>query len=263
MQAEKIILTFLALASAAAAQSAHAQFAASIEPVIRYATLSEHDQAGRSIVRESGWLPGIGGRLAHRSGPWEFFGEARVFQADIGYDGRLQNGQPYRSETGTRMAEAQLGLQYRILDATDIVTALGVDSWRRHIQGSGQAIGLQEHTSSRRLLIGVEHAWQLDSGGKLSVGANLVHAAPERLRIGFSGLLDDVSIRTRAANGAALTLRYQPGEESKLVFSAQFDTMRVPRSAAYPVTRNGRAAGEVTQPEHVRQNLTLSVRYRF
>jgi hypothetical protein len=263
MRPENILACALAFGSAAAAPCAHAQYSATIEPALRYASMSEHGQAGERIVRESGWLPGVAGQLAYRSGAWEVFGAAALFQADIDYDGRLQNGQSHHSETRTRMTEAQLGLRYRILDATDIVTALGFDSWQRDIRGSEKAIGLQEHTTSSRLLIGIEQAWRLGSVGTLCAGASLVHAAPERLRIGFSGVLDDVTMRTRAANGFALMLRYQPGEASKLSFGARFDAIRVPRSAAYPVMRDGRAAGEVTQPEHVRKNLTLSVRYRF
>ena len=263
MQFEKKYIAALTFASIAASPSVHAEYVAAIEPAIRYATVSEHDQAGNRIVHESGWLPGVGAQLAYRSGAWEIFGAAALFQADIDYDGQLQNGRPYRSETGTRMAEAQLGLRYRILDATEFITALGLDSWRRHIDGSSQAIGLQEHTRSSRVLIGVEQAWRLGETGKVLVGASLVHAAPERVRIGFSGLLDDVTIRTRASNGYALTLRFQPEEASKLSFNAHFDLMKVARSAAYPVTRDGRAAGDVTQPEHVRRNLTLSIRYSF
>ena len=179
-------------------------FDASMAPAVRYTTLSEHDRPAAASSTRAAGCPALAAGSRIDPGRWKLFGEAAVFQADIDYDGQLQNGRPYRSETGTRMAEAQLGLRYRILDATDIVAALGVDSWRRHIGGSGQAIGLQEHARSGRVLIGVEHAWQLDSG-KLSAGASPVHAAPERLRIGISGLLDDVSIRTRAANGAALS----------------------------------------------------------
>jgi hypothetical protein len=263
MQSENIFACVLAFASAAAVPCAHAQYAASIAPSLRHASVSEYSPAGLRIVRESGWLPGVAGRLAYRSGAWEVFGAAALFQNDIDYDGQLQNGQPYRSETGTRMAEAQLGLRYRVLDATDIVAALGFDSWRRHIKGSGKAIGLQEDTRSSRLLIGVEQSWRPGSDGQLSAGANLVHAAPERLRIGFSGLLDDVTVRTRSATGFLLALRYRPEQSSKLALGAQFDYIRVPRSAAYQVTRDGRAAGEVTQPEHVRRNVTLSVQYIF
>jgi hypothetical protein len=263
MRSEKILACALAFAGAAAAPCAQAQYAASIAPSLRHASVSEYSPAGVSIVRESGWLPGVAGRLAYRSGAWEVFGAAALFQSDIDYDGQLQNGQPYRSETATRMAEAQLGLCYRVLDATDIVAALGFDSWRRHIKGSGKAIGLQEDTRSGRLLIGVEQAWRLGSDGQLTASGSLVHATPERLRIGFSGLLDDVTVRTRPATGYQLALRYRPEPASKLALGAHFDYIRVPRSAAYQVTRDGRAAGEITQPEHVRRNLTLYVQYSF
>nr|WP_314627042.1 hypothetical protein [uncultured Noviherbaspirillum sp.] len=232
-------------------------------PSLRHAGVSEYSAAGERIVRESGWLPGLAGRLAYRSGAWELFGAAALYRGDIGYDGQLQNGRTYRSQTGTRMAEAQLGVRYRVLDATDIVAALGYDAWQRHIRGDASAAGLQEHTQSSRLLIGIEQAWRLGSDGKLTAGASLVHAAPERLRIGFSGLLDDASMRTRSATGYLLALRYRPDQVSKLAYGAQFDYMKVPRSAAHQVTRDGRAAGAVTQPEHVRANVTLSVHYSF
>ncbi len=263
MRSENIVACALAVASATAAPCASAQYSASIAPALRHAGVSEYSAAGERIVRESGWLPGLAGRLAYRSGAWEIFGAAALFRGDISYDGQLQNGQAHRSQTGTRMAEAQLGLRYRALDATDIVAALGYDAWQRHIRGGAKATGLQEHTQSRRLLIGIEQGWRLGSDGMLTSGASLVHAAPERLRIGFSGLLDDASIRTRSANGFLLALRYRPDQASKLAFGAQFDFMKVPRSAAYQVTRDGRAAGAVTQPEHVRTNVTLSVQYSF
>lgn len=225
--------------------------------------MSEYGQGGERIVHESGWLPGIGGKLAYRSSPWEAYGAATLFQADLDYDGQLQNGRPYSSRTGTRMADAQLGLRYCLFANTELVTALGIDSWRRNIRGGGNAIGLREHTRSSRDSIGIEQAWKIAHAGKLTAGASLIHAAPERLRIELAGLLDDASLRTRSANGVALMLRYQPEGTPSLKFGAGFDYMKVPRSAAAPVTRNGRPAGEVTQPEHVRQNLTLFVRYKF
>jgi hypothetical protein len=263
MRSENIVACALAVATVVVTPCAYAQYSASIAPALRHAGVSEYSQAGKRIVRESGWLPGMAGRLAYRLGAWEIFGAGALYRADISYDGQLQNGQAYRSQTGTRMAEAQLGLRYRALDATDIVAALGYDAWQRHIRGDAMATGLQEHTQSSRLLIGVEQAWRLGSDGMLIAGASLLHAAPERLRIGFSGLLDDASMRTRSANGYLLALRYRPEQVSKLAFGAQFDYMKVPRSAAYQVTRDGRAVGAVTQPEHVRTNVTLSVQYSF
>ena len=263
MQSEKMILRVLAVVLAAAAPWAHAQYAASLAPALRHASMSEYGQSGERIVQESGWLPGIGGKLAYRSGPWEAYGAATLFQADLDYDGQLQNGRPYRSRTGTRMADAQLGLRYRLFADTELVASLGIDSWQRNIKGGGGAIGLREHTRSSRVSIGVEQAWQIAHAGKLTAGASLIHAAPERPRIEFSGVLDDTSLRTRSANGVALMLRYQPEGMPSFQFGAGFDYMKVPRSAAAPVTRNGRPAGEVTQPEHVRQNLTLFVKYLF
>lgn len=49
-------------------------------------------------------------------------------------------------------------------------------------------------------------------------------------------------MRTRSANGFGLEVKYQPEQASKLLLGAQFDYMRVPRSGAHPVTRDGRLA---------------------
>ncbi|MES2261399.1 MAG: hypothetical protein V4724_23020 [Pseudomonadota bacterium] len=251
----------MAALAVAAAPHACAQWQGALETAARHVTMSEYEQSGKRFVRESGDLPGAGIGLSYRADRLEVFGTMRVFGATISYDGVLQNGSSYGSETATRLAQSQLGLRYRVLPDTRAIAALEYDGWKRDIRGSAVAIGLREQTHSRRLLLGAEQTWNMRSGGKLGAGATLVHAQPERLRVQFSGVLDDASLRTRAATGYLFELTYQPGSFARLSLGAQFDYMKVPRSAAQPATRNGNPAGDITQPEHVRQGVTLLVRY--
>jgi hypothetical protein len=257
-------LIWLALfASGAIARPAGAQLLAALEPAVRHATVHEYNQAGARIVRESGWLPGLGSMLQYQADQWQLFGTARLFSKGIRYEGQLQNGQRFNSETGTRHLQAEMGVRYRILTHSQLVTVLQYDAWKRVIVGNAMAIGLREQTRSLRLRLGVEQAWQVHGLGEFTSGISFIHAAPERLDIKFSGLLDPASLRTRPSRGFALEATYRPASDSRTVVGAQLDYLKTPRSNAHAVTRDGRFAGEITQPEHVRQNMTLFVRYVF
>lgn len=244
-------------------RQASAQLLATLETAARYATVYEYNQAGNRIIKESGWLPGVGGMLQYQVDQWEVFGTADIFSRDIHYEGRLQNGRPFNSKTATQLLHAQLGARFRVLPHSQIITALQYDSWKRSIKGDGTATGLREHSRSLRFRLGAEHAWEVDGLGEFSGALSLIFAAPEQLDIQFSGLLDRTSLRTRSSRGFAIEAMYRPKSTSRLIAGAQLDYLRVPRSNAHAVTRAGRPAGEIIQPEHIRKNVTLFVRYLF
>ncbi|HEY0847066.1 MAG TPA: hypothetical protein VGE12_16980 [Noviherbaspirillum sp.] len=242
---------------------AHAQLRVGVEPAVRYSTVSEYSQGGDRIVREAGWLPGIGAILAYHQQELEVFGSVRAFRADIDYDGKLQNGSPYVTDTGTRHAGAQFGVRYWLGLTTGVIVAFETDIWDRDIKGRGVAVGLHERTRSGRLLVGAERAWLAPDVGTFAAGASVIRAEAERVDIHFSGTLDDVSLRTRPATGYAIELKFSPTAMPDLVLGAQFDALKVRRGPTYAVTRQGVYAGDVAQPEHVRRNATIYVRYLF
>lgn len=253
----------MATATAAIPLQATAQLRAALSPAVCYASISENKQDGERIVHESGPLPGIGTVLTFRADRLETFGAVRTFRGAIDYNGKLQNGMGYQTRTDTQLSQAQLGVRYQYWVNTRVIAALEYDDWQRNIRGDEVAIGLREHTSSRRLLIGVEQAWQIPATGTLIVGATLVRAEPERLDVHFSGVFDDASMRTRAATGYATELTYRPAASPKLLLGAKVEYMKVPRSGTVIVRRDRNPAGEITQPEHLRQNITFFLQYLF
>lgn len=254
---------FLLAAVAVACADARAQFRVALEPALRYERVAEYDQGGKKIIEERGWLPGLGTSVAFGAGRHELSGAARWFKADLDYDGRLQGGRGYRTETGTALSQFGLGWRYRIFENTRVAAALAHDRWIRNIRGKEGAIGLRERTRSNRLQIGIEQEWRIAAAGKLSASLTAVRAQPEHLRIDFSGALDNVALRTRAATGYGLELNYQPAGWPAMTWSARLDSIKVPRSDAHAVTRDGRPAGELIQPEHLRQGVTFGLRYAF
>ena len=239
-----------------------AQWDGFISAAARQFTVAEYDHNGRGIVREQGWLPGLEGRLAYRAGDWMLSGQAELYRHRIDYRGQTQSGAPIDSSTATTLARMSTGLAYALNHVLNTSAAIEWECWRRDIKGVGKVSGLQERTLSRRLLLGLEARYPI-AYGEIAASAALVLAAPEKLRVGFSGLLDEASLETRSTTGVRLGLNWRPAAWPNAQLHGGLDWWKVGRSGDVPVSRNGRFAGTIAQPEHVVRNITLGVRYWF
>ena len=240
---------------------ASAEWQGSIGAGARSATHTEYDLAGRQLVREDGWLPGASLRAGYRQGSVTWLGGVDWYQGDIDYRGRTQAGTPAMSSTSTRLAAARLGVSYA-WGSHAIQAAVEADRWKRGIHGTAAGAGLQESYRSRRLLLGGGKTWH-PAIGTVSLDAAAVLAEPERMRIGFSGLFDPVSLDTRRAHGLRLDAGIRPAWAPSLQLRSRVDWLKVPRSGDTALTVNGAFRGTVTQPEHVRRALTLELAVVF
>jgi hypothetical protein len=240
---------------------ASAQWQGNIGIGARSATHAEYDLAGHQLVREDGWLPGASLRAAYQRGAVTWSGGVDWYQGDIDYHGKTQTGAAAVSTSSTRLASARLGAAY-VPGSWSLLAALEIDRWQRGIVGTVAAAGLQESYLSRRLLLGAGKTWR-PAAGAISADAALVLAAPERMRIGFSGLFDPVSLTTRRGHGLRIGAALRPAWAPSLQLQGRADWLKVARSGAAALTENGAFRGTVTQPEHVRKALTLELAYIF
>jgi hypothetical protein len=252
---------FVAALYALLSLPASAQWQGSIGAGARHATHTEYDLAGRQLVREDGWLPGASLHAGYRQGSVTWFGGADWYQGGIDYRGRTQLGAAAMSSTSTRLAAARLGASYA-WGSYAFQAAFEIDHWKRDILGTAAGTGLQESYRSRRLLLGAGKTWG-PAIGAVSLDAAAVLAEPERMRIGFSGLFDPVSLDTRRAHGLRLGAAIRPARTPSLQLRSRVDWLKVPRSDATALTVDGAFRGTVTQPEHVRRALTLELAYLF
>lgn len=243
-------------------QNASAQWQGSIGMSARGVVHSEYDTAGRRLVRETGWLPGIALAAAYRTGDATFFAGADWYHDDIAYRGQTQAGTAANSTTATTLASLRLGGAYALGSGYALRAALERDRWKRHIAGSGRSIGLQESYRSTRLIAGIEKSWQ-PAFGTLGADANVVLSTPERMRVGFSGRIDPVSLDTRRGHGVRLGASLRPAFAPHLELRARYDWIKVPRSDDVPLSTDNPFLGTVAQPEHERQALSLSVSALF
>ena len=222
----------------------------------------EYDGSGHLLVRETGWLPGVALKASRTAGSITWFGTLDGYRGDIGYAGRTQAGIGADSTTATTLASLRLGAGYELGGATVLTAALEADHWKRTIRGTRAAAGLQERYRSERLILGAGRTWH-PALGVLGADAALVLSTPERMRVGFSGLLDPASLETQRGRGARIGARFQPVAAPALAFHGTLDWVKVARSEDVPVTRNGQFAGTIAQPTHTRTALTLTLSALF
>jgi hypothetical protein len=229
---------------------------------VRSVIHTEADRAGRRVVRESGWLPGVALDAAYRAGDIAWFAAADWYRHDIAYQGQTQAGVAAASTTSTGLASVRLGARRAFAGGYFVLAALDFDRWKRAIAGTATSAGLQETYRSRRLLAGAGKAWH-PAAGTVSADAAVVLSEPEHLQVGFSGLFDPVAFKTRAAQGIRLGMRFRPASASRLELRSRYDWIGVRRSDDAPVSAHGQFVGTVAQPEHARQALTLTAAYVF
>jgi len=239
-----------------------AEWQGSVGPSVRNVTHTEYDTTGRRLVREDGWLPGLALQAGYRSGKLTWFAGADWYHGNIDYRGQTQNGAAASSTTSTGLVSGRLGAAWALPDDYSVQAAVEVDRWKRDIQGTAGAAGLQETYRSTRLVAGASKAWH-PAAGTMSVDAAAVVAAPERLHVGFSGVLDPVSFETRRGYGVRLGAAMRPAFASWLELRGRYDWIKTPRSGDAGLTANGLYAGTVAQPEHVRQAFTLTASAAF
>jgi hypothetical protein len=249
----------LAAAMQALLLPASAQWKGAVGASARDVSNTEYDQAGRQLVRESGWLPGIALKAAYTAGELTWFTEGEIYRRDIDYDGQTQTGMKAESRTSTGLGLYRLGGTYALTGNYSVLAAIEWEKWRRDIIGIEGAAGLQEHYQSRRFIAGIGKTWHPAAVGAVSVDASVVFSGPERLRVGFSGLLDSTSLETRSAQGIRLGTSIRPWFAPSLELRSRYDWIKVARSGDVSVTRNGQFMGTIAQPEHEKQALTFTI----
>lgn len=226
-------------------------------------TNTEYDKSGRQLVREAGWLPGVALNAAYKVGDHKWFTEAEVYNRDIEYHGQTQAGAAVDSRTSTGLALLRIGGMYAWSGNYSVMAAIEWSKWTRDIIGVQGSAGLQEKYQSRHLIAGAQKTWHPAAGGTVLLDAAVVISEPERLRVGFSGLLDPASLETKRSQGIRIGASIRPSFASYLELGSRYDWIKIARSGDAPITLNGQFMGTIAEPEHEKRAITFTVSYIF
>lgn len=238
---------------------ARAQWQGAVGVGQRQVTNTEYDKAANQLVRESGWLPGAVLTAAYKPGRYTWFTEAEICNGGIDYHGQTQAGAAAESRTSMGLTVVRLGGAYAFSGNYSASAAVEWEKSTRDIIGIAGAAGLQEKNRTRRLITGTRKTWHPAAAGAIALEAAVVLSEPERLQVGFSGLLDPVSLETRRSQGIRIGASIRPAFAPWLELRSRFDWNKVPRSADAPVTRNGQFRGTIAQPEHEQRAVSFTI----
>jgi hypothetical protein len=253
----------IAVAGLLAAAPVHAQWSGAAGVGLRQFTVSEFDRTGRRLVREQGWLPGLELGAAFGRGRWTVFGDSQLYDGAIDYDGQTQNAAAFKSSTDTRLIRIRSGASYAFSGRIALNAALEWERWGREIRGNRAILGMQERSTANKLSLGLQTRWPIPGVGSISADAALLRSGPEKLRIAVVGVFDEVQLETKPATGFRIAFGLRPDRLAALELKTEVDSIKVGRSDAAPVFRNGQFAGSATQPEHTKSSITVSARYFF
>lgn len=244
-------------------QPASAQWQGAVGASQRRLTNTEYDKAGRQLVREAGWVPGAVLAGAYKAGRYSWFADAEISNGGVDYHGQTQTGAAADSRTSMGLAVLRLGGSCAFGADYSALAALEWARSTRDIIGIAGSAGLQEKYRTRRLIAGARKAWRPASAGVVTVDAAVVFSEPERLQVGFSGLLDPASLDTKRSQGIRIGASMRPPFAPWLELRSRYDWNKVPRSDDAPVTLNGQFKGTIAQPEHDQRALTLTASVIF
>ena len=203
-------------------------------------------------------MPGTVLNAAFKAGRLTSFTEAEISKGSIEYHGQTQGGVAAESRTSMEVAVLRLGGAYAFGENYAALAALEWERSTRAIIGIEGTAGLQEKYRTRRLIAGARKTWHPAVAGAVAVDAGIVLSEPERLQVGFSGLLDPASLETRRSHGIRIGTTFRPAFAPWLEVRSRFDWARIPRSDDAPVTLNGQFRGTIAQPEHDMRAVTLT-----
>lgn len=237
---------------------ASAQWQGAVGVSVRHLANTEYDQARRQLVRETGWVPGAVLNAGYKAGRQTWFAEAEVAHGNVEYRGQTQAGVAAQSRTSMGLTVLRLGGAYAFGANYAALAALEWERSTRDIIGIAGSAGLQEKYRTRRLVAGAQKTWHPAAAGAVAVDAAVVLSEPERLQVGFSGLLDPASLDTKRSHGIRVGASIRPTFAPWLELRSRFDWTRIARSDDAPVTLNGQFMGTIAQPEHERRAVTFT-----
>lgn len=220
----------------------------------------EFSDAGASLDREEGWLPGLQAGLTRDYGRW--FVEAGLQWSS----GEADYSSPQADTTtdeDIRNLELLAGIPWHSTDRqrASLVAGLGYREWRRDIRSTASASGLDETYRWGYGVLGLRGEQQFDAGTRVVVELQLTRTINPDIKVHFDNTYDDVRLDLGAETGYRVNLRFDRELDANKSFwlSPWYEYWELGRSADSVLTSNGTPAGTVFEPRSETSNFGITM----
>lgn len=161
----------------------HGQIGASV----RHFHYQEFDDSGRSLNKEDGFIPGLSILGDASLGNIRLSASAEIFDGTVSYDGHLQTGEPYKTDTDTEISSFSMGASWQPgAMLPRLFCTLQHDVWERDIQPKGLVSGLFEEYVWYTVKLGIAKSFKLTETLSLELAAGPTRTKDARITIHLS-----------------------------------------------------------------------------
>jgi len=215
----------------------------------------EFDEAGRVLDEESGRFPELNLAIKLSSDWWYISGELRHLQGTADYTAYPASKPPLQSSTEESITDFSLLFGAQTMPSTDVALAvysgLGYRSWRRDIQSTTDAAGLDEKYEWGYLLVGASSTLRLGSRDRLGADLQLRKAFNAMLGVNFKNMFyDPVSLPLDDGIGLRLALNWSHEINEGFAFTTGpfIDWWEFDRSADVELRQDNLILGSIYEP---------------
>ncbi len=230
----------------------------------------EFNDAGKLLLRENGFIPGLMLGMSQTSERWVFAGDFAFHGGDVLYTGQTQTGIPITTRTTQNIVDIAMRTEYWIDDKQSLNYALylgaGYHYWKRDIlptttAGGKPVSGLLEVYTWWSGFLGMKAEIYQSATSRWLLDARLMQTIKPTIAIDFNGRFDNATLALGERLGFRLALpsRYTINRSTSLNIEPYAESYELGRSKASPLTKNGAEVGTVFEPYSKTINYGLSV----
>lgn len=224
----------------------------------------EFDDAGKSLDREKGFLPGLVVGIGAEYGA--YFTEAEL---------QWQSGNVnYYSPAATSVSSENI-VNFEIMTGSwlydsdrlraGIVAGMGYRTWHRDIYSTSAASGLDEKYRWGYWLLGVRGRQLLENNTVVEASLLFTRAINPSLDIHFVSRYDDTGLDLGEENGFKATIKItrQINNDLALAIQPWFEYWKLGRSASATLYADGVPSGTVFEPHSTTNNYGVNIELRW
>lgn len=237
-----------------------------IDASVRHFEYQEFGDSGNSLNKENGFLPGLRILGAASLNDINLSVAAEVFDGTVAYDGHLQTGQPYTTDTDTRLVHFSVGASWQPQTSlTRLFFSLQRDAWERDIQSKGLISGLFEEYSWYTIKLGMAQRFKLAETLELELGLGPTRTKDTRITVHLSDFgYGNPELEMPAKNGYFLAASLIQNKTAHGSFHIDLEHTHFEFGKSNTKTLiNGSQIVQIHEPRSESDHTTLRFGYRF
>lgn len=229
----------------------------------------EFDLQNKKLLREHGFMPGIHIATKHTGTAFTTIFLFQLFDSTVDYDGETQAGNPLFTTSKERITNFELSLQPIIKHIGSLQPGMslgiGFREWRRGIQATPTAIGLDENYRWQYRKFGMSVKWRNSAAWSVGINAEFLQPIHPSIEVDIQGYdKTTLALDPKQSYRISFPVEIQAPNKSDWHIVPYWQVWDMGRSNTKPLRINGVTTGFViTEPKNKTRVWGVSISNSF